>query len=537
MTIDIDSFFAKFGRLVKAVKDILTASGSTLDTATTNSIGQFNSDTLKVKSAIDGLIASQRSLQSSVRGSLPAMLKTPSAAMLYALVDADRAVSGGNNEKLKEFISQMRSTSETVDSSTVSATVTAGGSNVGDGTCIVSTKNVQGYSQELAFDEDMIAKVTSTINGSTTFTLLGEDFVGEFDYNYPKGSGFSSSFLTVNPLSSSNLITNPIFSDADASITTAPNGWIPTDADATGSLTSVETQTVTISGTPTSGGYILKWTNASSQVQSTAPLAYNASQDDVQAALRLLVGLESVTVVTTGTSPDYTHTITMTGVPNPGNIAIDSFLDTGLILQAIGTAGSSYVVNGSRSLKITGNGSEQTSYHIPVELEANKQYAFCFLIQQVSITTGVLEVSLRDGIDGTVLTDYVGTSNSANVTLSGIGSGWYKFTGTFRTPPTLSQTTQYYLRFKCTTAISNTHVLYVDSAILAEMSPTYAGGPSVLFVDGSVPWKVDDKLTLAIANNYAGELHLWFERVFGIRSQGLLLPTAATGTEPDSLIT
>lgn len=75
------------------------------------------------------------------------------------------------------------------------------------------------------------------------------------------------------------------------------------------STTSPETQTVAISGTPTSGTYTLTFNG-----RTTAAIAFNAAAAAVQSALRLLPGLEQVTVTDTGTIPNFTHTVVMTGV-------------------------------------------------------------------------------------------------------------------------------------------------------------------------------------------------------------------------------
>lgn len=66
-------------------------------------------------------------------------------------------------------------------------------------------------------------------------------------------------------------------------------------------------QTVTISGSPTGGSYTLTWNG-----NTTSVIAYNAPQATVQAALQALPGLWLATVSTSGTSPNYTHTVTMT---------------------------------------------------------------------------------------------------------------------------------------------------------------------------------------------------------------------------------
>lgn len=75
-----------------------------------------------------------------------------------------------------------------------------------------------------------------------------------------------------------------------------------------------EVQTIIMSGTPTGGTYTVSY-NDGVATYTTAGIAFDANQATVQAALRLLPGLSKITVVTTGSSPDYTHTVTMTAAP------------------------------------------------------------------------------------------------------------------------------------------------------------------------------------------------------------------------------
>ena len=70
-----------------------------------------------------------------------------------------------------------------------------------------------------------------------------------------------------------------------------------------------ETQTIVMSGTPTGGTYTVTFDG-----KTTAAIAYNASAATLQAALRLIAGLELVTVSSTGSTPNFTHTVVMTGV-------------------------------------------------------------------------------------------------------------------------------------------------------------------------------------------------------------------------------
>lgn len=104
-------------------------------------------------------------------------------------------------------------------------------------------------------------------------------------------------------------------------------------------------QRVAISGSPSAGSYTLSWNDGTIGNQTTAAIAYNAPEADVQAALRLLTGLESIQVVSSGTSPNFTHRITMTGVdivPVPLMTAASSLtggaIAVGSILAASDTA-------------------------------------------------------------------------------------------------------------------------------------------------------------------------------------------------------
>lgn len=81
-----------------------------------------------------------------------------------------------------------------------------------------------------------------------------------------------------------------------------------------------EIQTLQISGTPSGGTYAISWAGPYGGTQTTAAVAYNATSATVQAALRLLTGLESVVVTTSaGAPPNVTHQIVFSGVPGPLN--------------------------------------------------------------------------------------------------------------------------------------------------------------------------------------------------------------------------
>lgn len=73
--------------------------------------------------------------------------------------------------------------------------------------------------------------------------------------------------------------------------------------------------TLAISGTPTGGTYTITLTDAVNGARTTSALAYNATAETVQTALRLLAGegVSTTAVSATGSTPNFTHTIQFKG--------------------------------------------------------------------------------------------------------------------------------------------------------------------------------------------------------------------------------
>jgi hypothetical protein len=74
--------------------------------------------------------------------------------------------------------------------------------------------------------------------------------------------------------------------------------------------------TAAISGTPTGGTYTLTFTGDSKIAAQTITLAFNAAAADVQTAIRALTGegFSQATVTASGSTPNFTHTITFKGM-------------------------------------------------------------------------------------------------------------------------------------------------------------------------------------------------------------------------------
>ncbi|MFN9717626.1 MAG: hypothetical protein ACK58L_02970, partial [Planctomycetota bacterium] len=110
----------------------------------------------------------------------------------------------------------------------------------------------------------------------------------------------------------------------------------------------VQVVTVSISGAPTTGSYTLAFSvwnlGQSTGTYRTSALLYNATGDQVQAAVRALPGFGAAVVTTTGTTPNLTHKIALNGMTrpvtvvstqtvSPGTVTASTFRAQGILLE------------------------------------------------------------------------------------------------------------------------------------------------------------------------------------------------------------
>jgi len=540
MAINFTTFFTKFGHAVYSAKNILQNLGPDQDTVIQSFIDDFDSETLDVKQTIDGTVARLRSIQSQSGGFVSNLISAPMQAFMLQKVKDDLGKNVSFNEAITEFLDQLDAAGSTVESSTVSATVTYGGGNTGTGKLFVDTKNARGEVSQFLIDETLLLTCTSIneLNDSATLTGKGDIAYGKLDGNYPGGTGLNLALSPIDPAISSSL-SNASFLNADSDATTQPANWIAYDADATGSLTDPVSQTLGISGTPTGGYYeiVLKQADGTSEL-ITSKLAYNATASQVQSAIRAVEGYANVEVSSTGTSPNYTHTITHTNTNRNFSISVRDFTTGGtplFTISALITDGD--FISSGRGLEIAGDGSEGTTYSQEVFLSPDSVYfAHAMVKAQSSIFSGALQLSLTDAPDGTILQDREGTNNAISVDLTTIGTtDWYHLGGFFRTGKTLPA--HQFFRMDCSTPIDAAGTIMVDSLHLSGASQLYAGGPYYALVKGETQFDLDDTVTLTVANNYSGELQQWFDRIYGLASRGRQIAHSGSPTFADTLIT
>ena len=543
MALNFTTFFTKFGHAVYSAKNLLQNTGPDQDTVIQSFVNDFDSESLDVKNTIDGLIPNFRQSQAQARQSVSNVIVTPMRAFMTQEVKEDLGKSVSFNEAITEFLDQLDATGNTVESSTTSSSVTAGGGNVGNGQLFISTKFYDGTDSQLLIDEDLL--LTCTIvdqDGNRTFTGKGDEAYAKLDGNYPGGTGRSYS-ITQYRLDNSNvdnLISTSNFSTADIYATSQPSNWIAYDADATGSLTNYVTQNIEITNSPTGGYYnIVLYEKGGTKQLVSENISYASNGASVQSSLRRLPGYSRVTVTSTGTAPNFTHTITFVGTEYAYAAVVREFLTGGSgapysVVSALVTDGEFRTAG--RSLKIDGDGSEQTDYYQKITLEKDTVYfAHALIKETTTITSGTLNLSLVDSPAGTVLQDRQGNNNTGSVTLSSLSAGWNHFGVFFRTNNDLPESV--YLRLNCATAIDASGTLCVDTVRLLPAAQFYNGGPYYCLFEGDTNFELNDTFTIAVNNNYSGEIQQWFDRIYDVRNFRRQLPHSGSPTYADTLIT
>jgi hypothetical protein len=552
MTIDFydgvneDALFNALGKLFAIQEAVNTARYTTIPTVVhaAQDILDNLSNSLEFSESLESDLENWQRATDSLQWAVRAVAES----VLVEFVHADAVLDTKSvSAALAELIEQMDDNSESVDQSTAACSVAAVGSPNGNGRIAVSVKDGEGRLRENMLAETITAICTvDGPNGTIQFT--GDPAADPLSEDYAQsdtGSGITQSVTTVE--ASNSLLANGDMEDED-DYDDLPDDWLVTvgTAGTTIKMTNVEVQTVTISSSPSAGHYLLHWVNADSEQQTTAPIAYNATGNSVQAALRKLEGLGSVTVSTAGTTPNYTHTVTFEGIG--GNVAQLTSTDNttgGSIAHATTSAGTSQVFAGSRAVEIDSDGATLVTFNQKLsDLEAETPYAVnLWAMCDVVPAAGVITVDLVDGTGGTVIQDTQSNNNAMTFNCADLANASWKHLGTlvggetvFRLPAVVPDIV--YLRIRVSTAISAGTSVFVDHAAMSKMTELYAGGPYVCCFSGGDRFRIDDEWLLTATNDRAGEVQDYMNRNFALDSLGLLLPSAtgAGETIPDTVI-
>lgn len=544
MAVNWTTLFTKIGTLLYYQEQINVDRGTHIPPLAKAILDDYNSDALPLRRAIEGIEASQRSFQSGATGAMTAAQSAIGNTILETL-QANAALDAKTvDTALVALVQQMATAVESVDASTAAASAAADGTNNGDGVIVVSIKRPDGKNQENAYAETIRCIITEdTTPATAAATCSGDAAVTDMlSSDWPGGSGASASLGFTSAASS--LLGNGDFDDFD-DVANTPDEWVVSvgTIGTTVKATLYEVQQIVVTGPPTAGTYTITWTNQAGKVQTTAPLAYDAGEAEVQAALRLLKGLEAITVASTGTTPLWTHVITFTGVPgNLSQVTINNSTTGGTYTPSTTTTGSANAFIG-KALELDSDGAQLTTLNRLVTLEPLSQYAAnLWAMADVVPAAGVLTVDLVDGIGGTVINDAAGVANSFTFTGAGLTTSFVAKNGSFRTPKVLPEIV--FLRIRISTAVSAGTSVFIDHAALVKMTELYPGGPYAAGFSGKLSLTkgsnqvAADGFTITVTNDRAGEFQEWFQRNFDMAAKGLLLPSNSAGaeTQADSLI-
>ena len=140
-----------------------------------------------------------------------------------------------------------------------------------------------------------------------------------------------------------------------------------------------------------------------------------------------------------------------------------------------------------------------------------------------------------DGIGGKITQDKEGNDNQLKITVASISDDSHD-SQFFFFRLKRQHTMPVYLRIRVHTAIDAGTSVYLDEMGIVKATPLYNGGPFVAVFAGATPAVNEDKWTLTVANNRAGEFQTWYDRAFNMRDKDLLLPSSGSTLIPDTLI-
>jgi hypothetical protein len=207
------------------------------------------------------------------------------------------------------------------------------------------------------------------------------------------------------------------------------------------------------------------------------------------------------------------------------------------------------VYSGTASLKIVGGGTApslaqtfNSASGTAGVLTPQTSYAVNFAaIVDVVPAAGVLTFDLTDSL-GNVLNDAQGNACSFTVAVTTMTTSFAMYSGVLRAPRAFpSGTTTYRLRMRVSTGISGGSNLWIDHLAMKDLTSLYAGGPGAAVFSGSTKFVAGDGWNIAQTNDrggasYCATFQAVFDKFFGTRALGLLLPSNGAPTISDGLI-
>lgn len=178
-------------------------------------------------------------------------------------------------------------------------------------------------------------------------------------------------------------------------------------------------------------------------------------------------------------------------------------------------------------------------YQTLANVQPNTVYAVCmFLKKNGAPASGTFRVRLVDGAGSpNVIADDQGVDNVIEQSAAALTTSYAAVTGFFRTPYFLPNTTPAVVLQVGMSVALNAGSVYLDDLAIAPATQLYNGGPFAAIFAGATPQATGDYYTIAASNSKGVDTFVRLcDRMLGLRDLGLRIPSAATGTIPENLI-
>jgi hypothetical protein len=228
-----ESLFVRIGHIGGLVDSVNAYRGTTIPPK----IDTLNSDYSTTDQAVvNGIYATLLAFQNSMSGFLSSLQSQSSNTVIAMANDSQLQVNNSLSTALGTLIGQMQASGATVQSCSLSSTVSPGASNAGNALVLVGLKGGTGLVQENSFAEVIAGTVTndaqsgSAVAGQETINFQGQQSVSpSLSWLYPAGSGASRSITCINANSSQNSGTQNNLYNSNFEIWSGtpnvPNGW------------------------------------------------------------------------------------------------------------------------------------------------------------------------------------------------------------------------------------------------------------------------------------------------------------------------
>lgn len=129
-------------------------------------------------------------------------------------------------QSILNVITQMKATAQSVNKPTITSSISAGGSNIGNPNVTTYTLNAYGVQSDTIYAEAVTVTCTSASAAfAETFQAVGVVAVPTTAYNWPQGSGCTVTVPVTNP-AATTLITDGMFVNWGSPVGNTPTNWI-----------------------------------------------------------------------------------------------------------------------------------------------------------------------------------------------------------------------------------------------------------------------------------------------------------------------